>query len=51
VDRLTLNEKSVRAMAEGLLQIAQLPDLIGAISDLSFRPSASRSAGCACRSA
>ncbi|OGS96990.1 MAG: glutamate-5-semialdehyde dehydrogenase [Gallionellales bacterium RIFCSPLOWO2_02_FULL_57_47] len=39
VDRLTLNEKSVRAMAEGLLQIAQLPDLIGAISDLSFRPS------------
>src|SRR3989338_7862368 len=39
VDRLTLTEKSVRAMAEGLLQIAQLPDLIGAISDLSFRPS------------
>jgi glutamate-5-semialdehyde dehydrogenase len=26
-------------MAEGLLQIAQLPDLIGAISDLNFRPS------------
>ncbi|MDO8263907.1 MAG: glutamate-5-semialdehyde dehydrogenase [Gallionella sp.] len=39
VDRLTLTEKSVRTMAEGLLQIAQLPDLIGAISDLSFRPS------------
>lgn len=39
VDRLTLTEKSVREMAEGLLQIAQLPDLIGAISDLSYRPS------------
>jgi glutamate-5-semialdehyde dehydrogenase len=39
VDRLTLTEKSVRGMAEGLLQIAQLPDLIGAISDLSYRPS------------
>jgi glutamate-5-semialdehyde dehydrogenase len=39
VDRLTLTEKSVRAMAEGLLHIAQLPDLIGSISDLSYRPS------------
>jgi glutamate-5-semialdehyde dehydrogenase len=39
VDRLTLTEKSVHSMAEGLLQIAQLPDLIGAISDLSYRPS------------
>jgi glutamate-5-semialdehyde dehydrogenase len=39
VDRLTLTEKSVRGMSEGLLQIAQLPDLIGAISDLSYRPS------------
>ncbi len=39
VDRLTLTEKSVRGMAEGLQQIAQLPDLIGAISDLNYRPS------------
>jgi glutamate-5-semialdehyde dehydrogenase len=39
IDRLTLTEKSVRDMAEGLLQIARLPDLIGAISDLSYRPS------------
>jgi glutamate-5-semialdehyde dehydrogenase len=39
VDRLTLTEKTVRSMAEGLLQITQLPDLIGAISDLSYRPS------------
>jgi glutamate-5-semialdehyde dehydrogenase len=39
LDRLTLSEKSVHEMAEGLLQIAQLPDLIGAISELSYRPS------------
>ncbi len=39
VDRLTLTEKTVRGMAEGLQQIATLPDLIGAISDLSYRPS------------
>jgi len=39
VDRLTLTEKTVNGMAEGLLQIARLPDLIGAISDLNFRPS------------
>jgi len=39
VDRLTLTEKTVDGMAEGLLQIARLPDLIGAISDLNFRPS------------
>ncbi|MDE2311336.1 MAG: glutamate-5-semialdehyde dehydrogenase [Betaproteobacteria bacterium] len=39
VDRLTLTEKTVHGMAEGLRQIAQLPDLIGAISDLSYRPS------------
>ncbi len=39
IDRLTLTEKSVKGMAEGLQQIATLPDLIGAISDLSFRPS------------
>jgi len=39
LDRLTLTEKSVHDMAEGLLQIARLPDLIGAISDMNFRPS------------
>ena len=39
IDRLTLTEKTVRSMAEGLLQIAQLPDLIGAVSDLNYRPS------------
>ncbi|NOU00428.1 MAG: glutamate-5-semialdehyde dehydrogenase [Gallionella sp.] len=39
VDRLTLTEKTIKGMAEGLQQIASLPDLIGAISDLSCRPS------------
>ena len=39
VDRLTLNEKSVAAMAEGLRQIAQLPDPVGEISNMRYRPS------------
>ncbi|MDX8379695.1 MAG: glutamate-5-semialdehyde dehydrogenase [Gallionella sp.] len=39
IDRLTLTEKTVQSMAEGLLQIATLPDLIGAIRDLNYRPS------------
>ena len=39
VDRLTLNEKSVASMAEGLRQIAQLPDPVGEISNMRYRPS------------
>ncbi len=39
LDRLVLTEKSVAAMAEGLRQIAALPDPVGEISDLKFRPS------------
>ncbi|TAN83631.1 MAG: glutamate-5-semialdehyde dehydrogenase [Gallionella sp.] len=39
LDRLTLTEKTVRGMAEGLLQIAALPDPIGEISNMSYRPS------------
>ena len=39
IDRLTLTEKTVRSMAEGLRQIAALPDLIGEISGLKYRPS------------
>ncbi|HET7832002.1 MAG TPA: glutamate-5-semialdehyde dehydrogenase [Gallionella sp.] len=38
VDRLTLTDKTIKSMAEGLRQIAQLPDPIGEISDLKFRP-------------
>ena len=39
LDRLALNEKSIDAMAEGLRQIAALPDPVGEISELKFRPS------------
>ena len=39
LDRLELNEKSVAGMAEGLLQIAALPDPVGEITDLKYRPS------------
>jgi glutamate-5-semialdehyde dehydrogenase len=39
LDRLTLTEKSISAMAEGLQQIAALPDPIGEMSNLKYRPS------------
>ena len=39
VDRLTLTEKTIKGMAEGLRQIAALPDPIGEIDDMKFRPS------------
>jgi glutamate-5-semialdehyde dehydrogenase len=39
LDRLTLNEKGVAAMAEGVEQVASLADPVGEISDLKFRPS------------
>ncbi|MBA3022527.1 MAG: glutamate-5-semialdehyde dehydrogenase [Gammaproteobacteria bacterium] len=39
IDRLTLTEKTVKSMAEGLRQIAALPDPIGEISDMKYRPS------------
>ena len=38
VDRLTLTAKSVQAMADGLAQIAALPDPVGEITDLTCRP-------------
>jgi glutamate-5-semialdehyde dehydrogenase len=39
LDRLTLTEKAVATMAEGLEQIAALADPIGEITDLRYRPS------------
>ena len=39
LDRLTLTEKGVAAMADGVEQVASLPDPVGEISDLKFRPS------------
>src|ERR1700688_2906829 len=40
VDRLTLDASSVAAMAEGVREIAALPDPVGEISELKSRPSA-----------
>lgn len=39
IDRLTLSQKGIAGMAEGLLQIAALADPVGEISGLSYRPS------------
>jgi len=39
LDRLELNQVRIAAMAEGLRQIAALPDPVGEIDDLKFRPS------------
>lgn len=38
LDRLTITAKSVETMAQGLEQVAALPDPIGEISDMKFRP-------------
>ena len=38
LDRLTISAKSIEAMAEGLEQVATLPDPIGEITDMKFRP-------------
>ena len=42
IDRLTLTEKSTESMAEGLEQVAKLPDPVGEISELREQPSGSR---------
>ncbi len=39
VDRLTLTAKTVDSMAEGLLQIASLPDPIGQMNNFKYMPS------------
>ena len=39
VDRLTLSEKGIEAMAEGLEQVAALPDPVGEVTDMKRRPS------------
>ncbi|WP_374352020.1 glutamate-5-semialdehyde dehydrogenase [Chitinimonas sp.] len=39
LDRLALTAKGVASMAEGLRQIAALPDPIGEMSDFAYRPS------------
>jgi len=39
LDRLELNDARIAAMAEGLCQVAALPDPVGSISDMNYRPS------------
>jgi glutamate-5-semialdehyde dehydrogenase len=39
LDRLALTTSGIQAMVEGLKQVATLPDPVGEISDLSYRPS------------
>ncbi|RMG60421.1 MAG: glutamate-5-semialdehyde dehydrogenase [Gammaproteobacteria bacterium] len=39
LDRLALTDPRIDTMAEGLRQIAALPDPVGAITDLNYRPS------------
>jgi len=42
VDRLALKPETIRAMAEGVRQVAALPDPIGEITDLKYRPTGIR---------
>ena len=39
LDRLTLSDKTITGMAEGVRQVATLADPIGTITDLNYRPS------------
>ncbi len=39
LDRLELTSKGIAGMAEGIRQIIALPDPVGSISDMSYRPS------------
>lgn len=39
LDRLELNEERIMAMADGLRQVATLPDPVGEVTDLTYRPS------------
>ncbi len=39
LDRLTLGDKGIDGMVEGLRQVAALPDPVGEITDMDYRPS------------
>jgi glutamate-5-semialdehyde dehydrogenase len=39
IDRLTLTAKAIEAMAEGLREVAKLPDPVGEVTGLAYRPS------------
>lgn len=42
LDRLRLDDKRIQAMADGLREIAALPDPVGEVTDLRYRPSGIR---------
>ena len=42
IDRLALTAKAIGAMAEGLREVARLPDPVGAVTELAYRPSGIR---------
>src|SRR5689334_13452538 len=42
VDRLTLKPETIQAMADGVRQVAALPDPVGEITELKYRPSGIR---------
>jgi len=39
IDRLALTAKAIEAMAEGVREVAKLPDPVGEVTDLRYRPS------------
>jgi glutamate-5-semialdehyde dehydrogenase len=39
IDRLALTAKAIEAMAEGVREVAKLPDPVGEVTELRFRPS------------
>ena len=39
IERLALTAKAIEEMAEGVRQVAALPDPVGAITGLTYRPS------------
>jgi glutamate-5-semialdehyde dehydrogenase len=51
IDRLALTAKAIDAMAEGVREIAKLPDPVAKSPTCAIGPPASRSEACACRSA
>ena len=42
IDRLTLDDARIDAMVEGVRQVAALPDPVGTVTDLAYRPSGIR---------
>ena len=48
MDRLELTPQRIDAMIDGLRQVAGLEDPVGAMTDLTYRPSGIQAGKCAC---